>query len=147
LPVARTKSKREFVVPLSPAALEILKRRRAQVPADNPMVFGRSGHGFTNWSNQKLWLNQRLVAAGTPVPDWDVHDFRRSVSTSLHEDFGIPPHIVECILGHVIPGVGGIYNRAAYIDDRRRALDKWADYLLAAVTGERREAQIYTLHH
>jgi integrase len=146
LPKTRTKSKREFVIPLAPAALEILKRRRAQVPADNSTVFGRVGRGFTNWSNQKLWLNQRLIAAGTPVPDWDVHDFRRSVSTSLHEDFSIPPHVVEAILGHVIPGVGGIYNRAIYLDERRRALEKWAEYLFAAVIGEPQQAPVYTLH-
>src|SRR5262249_1035503 len=133
---SRTKSKREFVVPLAPAALEILKQRRTQVAEDFPMVFGRNGRGFTNWSNQKAELDARLAAAGTSLEAWTVHDFRRSVSTTLHEDLGIQPHIVEAILGHVIPGVGGVYNRSIYLDERRRALEKWADYLLAAVTGE-----------
>jgi integrase len=146
LPPARTKSKREFVVPLTPAALEILRQRRTQVVADYPMVFDRSGRGFTNWSNQKLWLDQRLAGVGTLLEAWTVHDFRRSVSTSLHEDFGVPPHIVEAILGHVIPGVGGIYNRAIYFDERRRALEKWTDYLLAAVTGKREAAKVIALH-
>jgi integrase len=145
LPKARTKSKREFVIPLAPAALEILQRRRTQVAEDHPMVFGRNGRGFTNWSNQKVELDKRLTAAGTPIPDWVVHDFRRSISTSLHEDFNVAPHIVEAILGHVIPGVGGIYNRAIYFDERRRALQRWADCLLAAVTGEKPQARVHKL--
>jgi integrase len=145
LPPSRTKSKREFAIPLVPAALEILQQRRAQVSEDQPMVFGRAGRGFTNWSNQKAELDQRLAAAGAPVADFVLHDIRRSVSTSLHEDFGVPPHVVEATLGHVIPGVGGIYNRAIYLDERRRALQRWADCLLAAVSGEKPSAQVHML--
>ena len=50
----------------------------------------------------------------------------------MHEDLGIQPHIVEAVLNHISgarAGVDGVYNRALYLDDKRRALAKWADHL------------------
>ena len=44
----------------------------------------------------------------------------------------MPPHIVEAILGHISGhkgGVGGVYNRAEYLDQRRAALEKYADHI------------------
>ena len=41
----------------------------------------------------------------------------------------VPPHIVEAVLGHISGhkgGVGGVYNRAQYLDQKRAALEKYA---------------------
>jgi hypothetical protein len=51
----------------------------------------------------------------------------------LHERFDVPPHIVETILGHVgghKSGVGGVYNKALYLDQRRAALERWAAHVM-----------------
>jgi integrase len=72
--------------------------------------------------------------------DWTPHDFRRSLSTALHERFGVPPHVVEAILGHVgayKSGVAGIYNKAVYADERRRALQRWADHIEQLTSGRK----------
>ena len=70
------------------------------------MVFGSGDdRGFQDWSGSTRDLDQRLVAAGTPISNWTLHDFRRSLSTSLHE-WGTPPNIVEAILGHTGHQVG-----------------------------------------
>jgi hypothetical protein len=48
---------------------------------------------------------------------------------------GVAPHIVEAILGHADGhkrGVAGVYNRATYENEKRIALNRWADYLLAS---------------
>jgi hypothetical protein len=50
---------------------------------------------------------------------------------------GVQPHIVEAVLNHISgakAGVAGIYNRAAYEPEKRRALDMWAEHLDAIVT-------------
>ena len=55
-----------------------------------------------------------------------------AVSTALHERFGVPPHVVEAALGHVgghKAGIAGVYNKAQYLDERRRALQRWADHI------------------
>ncbi|OYD80922.1 hypothetical protein [Azospirillum brasilense] len=34
--------------------------------------------------------------------------------------------VAERVLGHVIAGVVGIYDRHAYLDEKRDALERWA---------------------
>jgi hypothetical protein len=56
----------------------------------------------------------------------------------LHERFDVPPHIVETILGHVgghKSGVGGVYNKALYLDQRRAALERWAAHVMQLAGG------------
>jgi integrase len=130
LPPARTKNRREHVIPLSPQALDILK---AQPRSDGrEHVFGRrAGRGFQDWSGSKKDLDARLTAAGLAF-EWTLHDFRRSLSTALHERFGVLPHVVEALLGHVgifKSGVSGVYNKAVYLDERRRALARWSEHV------------------
>jgi len=63
-----------------------------------------------------------------PKP-WRLHDLRRTAATMMAE-LGVLPHIVEAILNHVSghkAGVAGIYNRARYENDRRAALQLWAN--------------------
>lgn len=76
-----------------------------------------------------------------------MHDFRRTLSTTLHERLGAPPHIVEVILGHISGhkgGVAGTYNKAIYLAERRRALERWADFVLA-LSGEGSTAKVVPL--
>ena len=147
LPPSRTKNRREHIIPLSEPALAILKERWADRDPDRDLVFGNSTGGFQDWSGSKAELDQRL-AVGTPVNDWTLHDFRRSLSTALHERFGTLPHIVEAILAHADGhqgGVAGVYNKSIYLDERRRALARWADHILGVATGKPAKAQVVTL--
>ena len=145
LPKARTKANRAHTIPLTPPALAILMARpRLTWPDGTPcdLVFGRGARGFSGWVARKADLDARITARrGTPMEPWVLHDFRRTVSTVMHERLGIQPHIVEACLGHVghQRGVAGIYNRSSYDAEKARALATWADYLLAAVEGRERK--------
>jgi integrase len=153
LPPSRTKNKREHVIPLSEPALEILKAlpRRAEpdgTPRDH--VFGVGlGRGFQDWSGSKKGIDARIAEANHgQISDWRLHDFRRSLSTSLHERFGVPPHVVEAILGHVgghKAGVAGVYNKALYLDERRRAMERWGTHIMSVVTGKPAKARVVAL--
>ena len=49
----------------------------------------------------------------------------------------IAPHVVDKILNHVsgtIRGVAAVYNRFAYLDERRTALEAWGRYVAELVT-------------
>lgn len=59
---------------------------------------------------------------------WRLHDLRRTFSTYLN-DLGIPPHIVELLLGHSLGGVMAVYNRSLYLPEKLDALNKWLDRL------------------
>jgi integrase len=126
LPPERTKNRRPHVVPLSPQAREIIDRQVRR--NDREFLFGVGAAGFSNWSDAKAALDERLE-----LPSWRLHDLRRSAATGMAE-LGVLPHIIEAILNHVSghrAGVTGIYNRARYEGEMRDALAKWADYVVS----------------
>jgi integrase len=130
LPPTRTKNARPHIIPLSATAIEIL---RAQ-PRDRAIrVFA-----VRSFSQSKAMLDRRSGTTGCVL-----HDLRRTLSTRSHEDLGIAPHIVESILGHAIAGISGVYNKAIYLDERRKALGMWAKYVGAIV--EDRPAKIVAI--
>jgi integrase len=114
-------------------------------------VFGATaGCGYQNYSRAKAELDARIAKAnhGKALEPWTLHDFRRSVSTALHDRFGVLPHVVEVLLGHVgghKSGVGGIYNKAIYLEERRRALERWGAHIMELVTGKRAKARVIDL--
>ena len=157
----RTKNNRPHEIPLSAPALAILKAQPRRVKSDGTardFVFA-GGIGFSDWSGSKIDLDRRILearvaaaqqAGADPVkvatmPHWTLHDFRRVISTAMHDRLGIAPHVVEAVLGHVghQAGTPGRYNRATYRDEKARALALWADHLLAIV--EERESNIVPL--
>jgi hypothetical protein len=138
LPAERTKNGKPHDIPLSPTALTIIKNQPRL--AGREYVFGIGANGYSGWSKSKEMLDQRIADNGPSLPAWRLHDLRRSVSTRMHDDLGIPPHIVEAVLNHISghrAGVAGTYNRAVYAKEKTIALARWAEHLLAIVGGER----------
>jgi integrase len=143
LPPARTKNRREHVIPLAPLALDLLKAQPRRELADGTprdFIFGWGQGGFADWNKSKIALDQRIAQlSGAPIAPWVLHDWRRTASTVLHDKLGVPPHIVESVLNHVghRSGVAGVYNRAPYADEMRRALERWAEHLETVVSGKK----------
>lgn len=142
LPGSRTKNHLPHVVPLAPIVAAILRAVPRVVGSPHVFTTGR-GH-LCGFSRAKRRLDEIIAArrAKAKVPGvlapWVVHDMRRTVSTRMHEDLGIAPHIVEAVLNHVSgarAGVAGTYNRALYVDDKRRALVAWANHVERLVSG------------
>jgi integrase len=135
LPGSRTKNGRPHVIPLAPAALELLEGRPSR--ADRDFVFGRQpDRPLTGWSVCKVALDARI---GDAVKGWTHHDLRRTLATRLGE-LGVAPHIIEALLNHVSGhkhGVAAVYNRANYEIQKRQALTLWAEHLLAIVEGRK----------
>ena len=121
LPAERTKNGKEHEVPLSPAALAVLKERKATA-GSREYVFGRGADGFQGWSNSKDLLDQHLAATGKELRNWRLHDLRRLLSTRMHE-LGITPHIVEAVLNHTSGHKAGVTEDTAW----GRAATRFAD--------------------
>lgn len=123
IPAELAKNSREHVLPLSDAALAVLKSvpRLSEVrvfPARNNDANAISG--FTRAKDRF----DRLSG----VTDWTIHDLRRTVATGLAQ-LGVAPHIIERVLNHVsgtFAGVAGVYNRFQYQDEMRSAMERWA---------------------
>jgi integrase len=132
----RTKNSRQHELPLSRQARAIITRQPKRKGRD--FIFGIGELGFSGWSDCKARLDQALLALrrktnrkAKAMPDWRLHDLRRTCATGMAE-LGVQPHIIEAVLNHVSghkAGVAGIYNRARYEGEMRAALQKWADHL------------------
>jgi integrase len=152
LPPARTKNGREHLIPLSEPALTILRAQpKRATPDGTPRehIFGTIvGCGYQNWSRGKVDLDACIVEMNHgKALEWRLHDFRRSLSTALHERFGAPPHVVEVLLGHVgghKAGVAGTYNKAIYLEERRRALERWGAHIMTLI-GKPTKARVVDL--
>jgi integrase len=122
IPSDRTKNGRPHEVPLPAPAALVLKE--AQMEVGDGYLFGEAQGPFQGWSKAKAALDRRIAAAGNTLKPWRVHDIRRTVATRMAE-FGVQPHIVEAVLNHISghkAGVAGVYNRALYAAEKRRAL-------------------------
>lgn len=89
---------------------------------------------ISGFSKAKLQLDAKIAELGEkeslpPLEPWTVHDIRRSVKSGMSE-LGIPHLHSEQLLGHLIPGVGGIYDTHDYMKEKREAVDLWAEKLL-----------------
>ncbi len=111
LPTERREKGNIGEVELPKVALDII---RAQPRfAYSPFIFpGRRGNShFSGFSTGK----ERIGG------DWTVHDLRRT-ARSLMSRAGVLPHISERVLGHVMEGVEGTYDRHMYMEEKSHAL-------------------------
>jgi integrase len=146
LPPDRTKNRRAHEIFLADSALDLLRARPRLTWQDGTacdLIFGRGRHGFNDWAGSKVDLDKRIdqprrAAGAEPMQQWTLHDFRRLISTTMHDRFGVMPHVVESVLGHVghRSGTAGRYNLALYRAEKAAALTRWADYVLAVVKGD-----------
>ncbi len=129
-PGSVTKNGRDHTIPLGAMAKELLDG----VPKIGGLVFPARGHddrAYCGWSKGKAALDKRCE-----LPQWGLHDIRRTVATNLAE-LHTPPHVVEKLLNHAsgtISGVAAIYNRFQYLEEMREALAKWEEKIHSLVS-------------
>jgi integrase len=119
LPASRNKTKQDLVRPLSKAAQAIL----AELPriADCQFLFTNDGRRpIGGFSKFKRTFDQQCG-----VSDWTLHDLRRT-ARSLMSRAGVPTDHAERVLGHVIGGVRGIYDRYEFYNEKKAALEALA---------------------
>ena len=121
---ARYKTDIAHLVPLPAIAVELIRRLPK---TDDVYVFSTApGTRFSGFSKSMNRLRQL-----SDIADWRLHDTRRTARTGMSRlknaaGQKIGPDIAERVLGHVIGGVRGIYDRYEYLDEKREALDLWA---------------------
>jgi integrase len=80
---------------------------------------------FNAWSKSKPKFDKALPA---DMPRWTIHDLRRT-ARSLMSRAGVSSEHAERVLGHVIGGVEGVYDRHSYMDEKAGALEKLAQLI------------------
>ena len=77
----------------------------------------------------------------TGVTGWTLHDIRRSVATGL-APLGVPQDTIDRVLNHAKGALAGTYNRHEYLDQKRRALEAWAEHVRFIVGDGRNAAKV-----
>jgi integrase len=132
LPAERTKTGTAIDIPLPPPAVETLRELHrlaggsAYVFPARKMQRRMVPHIDLNTLNAAIAKHVRPLLKD--IPHFVIHDFRRTARTHLAA-LGVDPHVAERCLNHKIRGVEGIYNRYAYFEERRAALNAWAALL------------------
>ena len=121
-------SKTDFfhIVPLSKQAIEILEQIKPLTGAGQYVFPSSRGDGRPMSDNT---IRTALKSLGYDSDTMTAHGFRTTASTLLNEQ-GWSPDAIERQLAHSPRDqVRAAYNRAQYLDERRRMMQSWADYL------------------
>ncbi len=121
-------SKTDFdhIVPLSIQAIAIIK-------AIQPLT-GNSIYVFPSSRNDGRPMSDNTIRTALKTLGYDsnvmtAHGFRTTASTLLNEQ-GWSPDAIERQLAHAPRDqVRAAYNRAQYLEERRKMMQSWADYL------------------
>lgn len=139
-PKHKTKNERhqeaiDLRVPLVGRAEDIVRRRMALYsgylfPAARGATphFSQKAVQTTVYVHQPYAENRGEVVPRLPVTHWAPHDLRRTARTLLAA-LGCPKEVGEMILGHMLPGIEGVYNLHTYDKERREWLTKLSERL------------------
>jgi integrase len=109
------------ILALPALALAII-RAQDQI-GDNPHVFAGRGDGpYRGFSAGKVTLDSKLPPG---TPGWTIHDLRRT-ARSLMSRAGVSSEHAEKVMGHVVGGIEGVYDRHVYRDEKADALRRLA---------------------
>jgi integrase len=161
IPSSRVKGKdskaRPFMVPLTVEMLKILEN----VPSLNngDCLFSRNG-GETpavvstevkhDLDTKMLDALREMARQRGTNPDnvelqaWVTHDLRRVVRSALSR-LRVPQEVAETLLGHVRPGIQGVYDQHTYFDEKRDALTRWGALLQSIVNPSPTASNVITL--
>jgi integrase len=122
----------EFIVPLAPAAVEIVQLAR-RFSGNAPFLFPNGRDSRRPMSENALSIAYRRLPAfaSRHVP----HGWRSTFATIMNERAerqGRPGDraVIDLMLAHKPSGVEAIYNRAAFMPRRRELAQEWAELLL-----------------
>jgi integrase len=122
VPASRMKGGKEHRVPLSRAALAVLKDMQATRQSD--YVFPGAHEGKAIGKNMPLRLLNEITGTGATV-----HGFRSSFRDWAAERTSFPREVAEMALAHAIPdAVEAAYRRGDLFEKRRKLMDAWAAY-------------------
>ena len=143
LPRDRAKTDKAHEVPLSPPALSILETLPKIEGAAH--VFTTTGKTpISGFGKPKATMHDKMVEIlrkeaeergddpdAIEVAPWRLHDIRRTVASGMAR-LGINIAVIEKVLNHTsgtFAGIVGVYQRHEFTEEKRRALEAWANFL------------------
>ncbi|MBV5316895.1 MAG: tyrosine-type recombinase/integrase [Desulfobulbaceae bacterium] len=115
------------LVPLATQVINILREVQA--------LSGQGKYLFPGLrSNSKpisdATLTNALRRMGYSQEELHVHGLRATARTLIRQELGFDEEPIERQLGHAVKGpLGAAYNRADFVEERKKMMQAWADYL------------------
>jgi len=112
-----------------------LPRQVVAVLRDLHPLTGPSGYVFPGERHHDRPMSENTVNAalrsmGFTGDEVTAHGFRATARTLLDEKLGIAPAVIEAQLAHSVKdALGNAYNRTEFMEQRKRMMQTWADYL------------------
>jgi integrase len=122
----KMKMKEPHLVPLSKQAIVILEELKK--------LTGSGRYIFPGRTSERPMSDNTILAAlrnmGYAKDEMSGHGFRAMARTLLDEVLQIRPDFIEHQLAHSVRDPNGrAYNRTAHLAERKKMMQKWADYL------------------
>jgi len=127
IPAERMKMRELHLVPLSRQALEVLRELQPLTGRGTFLFPSPRGSREPMSDNAILSALRRM---GVGKDEMTGHGFRAMARTVLDEVLHVRPDYIEHQLAHAVRDPNGrAYNRTAHLPERRKMMQKWADYL------------------
>ncbi len=126
IPAERMKMKRPHIVPLSKQVLMLLKELE-QFRGDSKFVFPSQINSSRPISNNTI-----LSALGSLGYKGKTtgHGFRALAMSTIKEKLGYRHEVIDRQLAHAPENkIVAAYDRAQFLDERKKMMQEWADYI------------------
>lgn len=121
-----SKTKTPHIVPLAKQAVAILREIHA-LTGDGRYVFPSTRASDRPMSDNAILAAMRRLGIGKD--EMSGHGFRAMARTILDEVLGVRPDFIEHQFAHAVRDPNGrAYNRTAYLAERKKMMQQWADY-------------------
>jgi integrase len=126
IPAARMKMRRDHLVPLSDQAVAILQELK-EMNGDRTWVFPNQVRPIKAMSNGTIIHAIRRMGYQDRMTG---HGFRALAMTTLKEKLGYRHEVIDRQLAHAKKNkIVAAYDRVEFLDDRRKMMQAYADYL------------------
>lgn len=115
------------IIPLSTQAMSVLKELRPHTGHSRYVFLGQSS-ALKPMSDATV--TKALRKMGYTSDQMTAHGFRAMGRTLLDEVLEFEPHLIEQQISHTVKDpLGRAYNRTKHLPQRRKMMQRWADYL------------------
>jgi len=124
------KGGKTYIVPLAPTVAGWFRELMALAGDSEWILPAQHQRGrFENHHLGRSTLNAALKRLDKRVREFSPHDLRSTARSYLAE-LGVDVIVAERCLNHTLGGLVAVYDQHDYLDERRAALEKWANLLV-----------------
>jgi integrase len=139
IPADRMKADAAHIVPVSNDVGTLLKSLPRFDGGDYLFSVSSGRNAVAAFSAAKDRFDAEIIKAlretdpKAKLPEFVIHDIRRTVRTGLSAIPNISDLVRELVIGHTKPGLHKVYDQYAYLEEKRFALDAWAARLRSII--------------